>query len=352
MSAAGAVKKALEELEPGVVTQVVDSFTKASAFFGKLAVKGYIQLVTLLPQVYNFIYDLHAREESNSQIKSRLTKSAVNKFRELIKKFAPDILVCTHAFPSGIASILKEEFHIPMVSIITDFTVHPFWIHPNTDLYLVGSTQLRSVLEKRGIPGKRIKVTGIPVDPRFCDTLTKEAARERLALKSGIPTLLLMGGGAGLGPIGKILRSLRKLRHPVQVIVVTGVNRGLRKRMEKIAIRVNKGRDRGNVSLKHVRIYGFVHNIHQLMCAADLLITKPGGLTSSEALAAEVPLLIVRPLPGQEIRNAQYLLKENAAVMVKQEKSLPKVVDELLDHPETLASLQKTARDLKKPRVV
>ncbi len=349
-SAAEAVRKALLLIDSSTTTKIVDSYSQANAFLGRVATQGYIQLVKFLPQIYSFFYELRDRDAAMGLFKSKLTQITARNFRKLMKEFRPDLVVCTHAFPSGIASILKEEFHIRLVCVITDFTVHPFWIHQNADLYLVGDEELADVLRSKKIDPKRIKVTGIPVDPEFSIKEEKNTVRERLGLLPDLETILVMGGGAGLGPIGWILRSLRKVGHPIQVVVVTGVNRGLRKRMEKVAAKLNGAKHGKKTSIKQVKVYGFVDNVHDLMKASDLLITKPGGLTSSEALAAELPIVIVRPLPGQEIRNAHYLIKEKAAVMAKREKNVARVVDQLFSDPKQLAKLRDRARQLKKPK--
>lgn len=350
MSAAEAVKKALLELRPQTQALVVDAYTYAGILLAKLASQGYIQLVKFLPFVYSFLYELPRRDSTLTALKSKFTRRVAQSFKKLVEDFKPHALVCTHAFPSGIASILKEEFHVPTISIVTDFTVHPFWIHKNTDLYLVGSNELRSYLIEQGIEPHRIQATGIPVDPGFSVKEEKPVVRKKLGLNPDLTTILVMGGGAGLGPIGSILRSLKKITCPIQVLVITGVNRRLRKKMENYAAKFNKAKGKNQSALRHVQVYGYVDNVYDFMNASDLLISKPGGLTSSEALALELPIAIVRPLPGQEVKNAQYLSREHAAIMVKREKDIAKTVDLLLKNPDELHALQGRARQLRKPK--
>lgn len=347
-SAAEAVKEAIETLNPDVKTLIVDSYAYVSSIFGKIASQGYIQLVRFFPQLYNILYELRNSDSAVAAVKSRFTQVMAGNLKALIRDFKPQVLVCTHAFPSGAASLLKQELGLPLVNIITDFTVHPFWIHPNADLYLVGSSHLVSLLEERGIEPGKIKVTGIPVSPKFSASKGRFPAKQRLGLDSALKTVLIMGGGAGLGPIGWILRSLRKAKFPLQVLVVTGVNHRLRKRLESYAGKLNSSSVRES-AIKEIRVYGYVKNVDELMKVSDLLITKPGGLTSSEALVAELPIVIVRPLPGPEVRNAQYLVREKAAVLVKKEKDVAGVVDSLLGNVRKIEELKERTRMLKRP---
>lgn len=347
-SAAEAVKKALQDSNPELHAVIVDSYRYVGTIFRKIASQGYIQLVQYLPQIYSLFYEWHHRDSPNLFMKAKFIQRMAKNLKKLLKDFHPDAIVCTHAFPSGVASILKEEFKIPVINIITDFTVHPFWIHPNTDLYLVGNAELAEILKKNGIPPKRIKVTGIPIDLRFKVKEDKQKIKTKLGLDPHLKTILIMGGGAGIGPMGSILKTLKKLKHSIQVIVATGRNRRLKKKMERSAEALYRPRS-GKTAIKKVQIYGYVDNIHELMSAADLLITKPGGLTSSEALAAELPMVIMRPLPGQEIRNTQYLVKEKTAILAKKKKDLARAVDSLFANPKDMAKLRAHAKALKKP---
>lgn len=345
MSAASAIKKGLLERDPHLDIDILDSYTVKNRWLGKLATAGYIQSVKYFPQLYGYLYDRKSSGKSMKLMKKTVLRWTADKVKRRYKAFRPDLIISTHAFSSGVAALLKEEWKIPTVSVITDFVVHPFWLHDHTDLFLVASRELEDELIAKGVRPKQIRVTGIPVHAGFSKIEPKRKARERLILSAQDKTVLLMGGGAGLGPLPSILRSLGTIKIPIQVLVVTGANRRLRKKMERMA----KKMMRKKTSIRHVRVYGYVENIHDFMSAADLLITKPGGLTTSEALASELPLLIVRPLPGQEVRNARYLASEKAAVIAKREKDVGKLAEALLSDPKQLAALAERSRRLKKP---
>jgi len=346
MSAAEAVRKSLLERTPGLSIEIIDTFTVKSRWLGKVATAGYIQSVKYLPQLYRYLYERKSSVKSMNLLNRTALRWTADKVKRRFKDHRPDILIATHAFASGVAALLKEEWKVPTVSIVTDFVVHPFWIHENTDRFLVGSKELQDDLIERGVKRRQIKVTGIPVDSQFRVREDKREARLALGLSLSLKTILLMGGGAGLGPLTPTLRALRKIKTPIQVLVVAGVNKRLRKKIERLAKKILS---KPKQSIQNIKVYGYIENIHELMTASDLLITKPGGLTSSEALASELPLLIVRPLPGQEVRNARYLVREKAAILVKREKDVAKMAEALLNDPAQLKALRDRSRKLKKP---
>jgi processive 1,2-diacylglycerol beta-glucosyltransferase len=190
-----------------------------------------------------------------------------------------------------------------------------------------------------------VRVTGIPIDPRFCipdqaRATLKADLRAALHLDGDIPVLMVMGGGLGMGPVGKILRSLQRLQRPMHVVIVTGKNDKLRERLQGAVDGLGAAR---------VQIFGYIDNVYDYMHAADLLVTKPGGLTSAEALAAGLPMVIVHPLPGPEMRNTKYLLSKRVAVRVAHERSLHRVIEDMLDDPDALHHMREVSRRLACP---
>jgi processive 1,2-diacylglycerol beta-glucosyltransferase len=349
LSAAFAIQEALRQIYPEVESEVIDVYRYSTAIFGKMATKGYLQLIKVLPRVYHFFYEMKEKDSTVARLKAKFASSTAQNLIPLVRDFEPHVLVCTHAFAAGVAFLLKKKFEIPVVNVVTDYTIHPFWIQPDSDLYLVGNAQLCEYLVKHGIESQRVKITGIPINPRFVCIETKADVKERLGLDPDLKTILVMGGGIGLGPIALVLRSLHKVKFPVQALVVTGTNQKLKKKLEKYASKLNFQNGRGK-TLQKIRIYGYTENIPALMQASDLLVTKPGGLTLSEALVTELPVLIVAPLPGPEIRNAQYFVKEKAALLAKRMTHVSGHINTLLGDPQKMANLQEKARTLKKPK--
>jgi processive 1,2-diacylglycerol beta-glucosyltransferase len=235
----------------------------------------------------------------------------------------PDVVVCTHAFPCGAMAEYKSLFPDapPVVAIVTDFAVHGFWIHERVDRYVVATEAMRDAVMARGIAKDAISVSGIPVRREFAQFgESRTALRERLNLPADRRVVLLMGGGLGTAPIEAMISALQPMREPFAAVVLAGRNTRAARRLSEAAERLDFP----------VRALGFVDNVYDYMHAADVLVTKPGGLTTSEALVAQLPMVLCRPLPGQEERNARVLVESGAAIRARNIEELPGLVEMLL----------------------
>lgn len=340
-TAAHAVCSALRERSPETGCQVIDSYRYASHVFHRVASNGYIGMVKLLPQLYKYIYDQAERATKVSAFKTWLHQYTAVNLRQLVADLRPDVVVCTHAFPCGVMAAYKREFADapPVVGVVTDFVVHPFWIHRNIDGYAVATAAMRHSLIARGVSGERVVVTGIPIDPRFGQAVDKGQARRAIGLDPEKRTLLLMGGGLGIGPLENALVAVDRLEREVQTVVVVGKNPSLQRRLHEKA-----------QTLRHpVSVVGFVPNVYDYMAAADVLVSKPGGMTSSEALASGLPMLMLRPLPGQEERNTRYLQESGVGIRIQRSRELTQALDSLLWNPRALEHMSRAARNLAMP---
>jgi processive 1,2-diacylglycerol beta-glucosyltransferase len=238
-----------------------------------------------------------------------------------VKQFRPDVVLCTHYFPLETLNRLRKKRGGPRpmaVSVVTDFEAHALWMDTCVDLYCVAAEETKARLVARGAVAENVVVTGIPISGKFSAKLSAKAVRKGLGLRDDLRVLLVPSGGFGMGPVGAILAELDKVGRPFQCVVVTGRNQELRQELA--------AQDR-----KHpTQVLGFVRNMHELMAVADLIITKPGGLTSSEALAMGKPLLILNPIPGQEAANSDFLLEHGAAAKVNRVEDLPYRIEQLL----------------------
>jgi processive 1,2-diacylglycerol beta-glucosyltransferase len=256
-----------------------------------------------------------------------------------IKHFNPDIVLCTHYMPLELLGDLRRKNGAsgpPVVSVITDFEAHALWMDPCVDLYCVAAEETKVRLVARGAAETSVIATGIPVSAKFSAKIDAKAVRRNTGLRDDLPVLLVLSGGFGMGPVEEILAELDKVKHPFQTIVVTGRNEELRR---ELAVQ-----DR-----KHpTHILGFTTNMHELMSVSDLVITKPGGLTTSEALALGKPLFILNPIPGQEAANSDFLLERGAAAKVNRVEDLPYRVERLLGS-KTLSGMASAARGLGRP---
>lgn len=340
-AAAQAVSSALLESSPLARCEVVDSYRFASNVFHRVASNGYIGIVKMLPQLYKYIYDQAERATKVSAFKTGLYRYTAQNLRQFIVDLKPDVVVCSHAFPCGVMAEYKRSFANapPLVGVVTDFVVHPFWIHRNIDKYAVGTAAMRQTLVARGVPQQRVAVTGIPIDCRFARATAKRAARSLIGVAPDVTTLLLMGGGLGIGPLEKALVNIDQLDRPVQTVVVVGKNKSLERRLTEVA-----------KTLRHpVTVAGFIPNVYDYMRAADVLVSKPGGLTSSEAMVSELPIVMLCPLPGQEERNTRYLEERGVGIRVERSRDLTTALDRLLGSPELLEQLRQNARSFAQP---
>jgi processive 1,2-diacylglycerol beta-glucosyltransferase len=262
------------------------------------------------------------------------------KFIRHLKKFKPDAVICTHFLPVEILGKAREKWEGKMplvVCMVTDFEAHALWMGEAVDFYCVAAEETKARLVARGAQPENVVATGIPIAGKFSSQRDAAAVRKRHGLRDDLTTLLVLGGGFGMGPVAEILAELDKVEHPFQTLVVAGRNEELRR---KLAI----------LDHRHpTHVLGFVTNMHELMAVADLIISKPGGLTTSEALALGKPLFILNPIPGQEAANSDFLLERGAAAKANCVEDLPYRLSQLLGSKK-LAEMGRAAKALGRPK--
>jgi processive 1,2-diacylglycerol beta-glucosyltransferase len=271
--------------------------------------------------------------------KKAIGSNSARKFARLVKQFAPEVVLCTHYLPVELLGGLRKKWPGPpplTVSVVTDFEAHALWMEPNVDLYCVAAEETRARLIARGAAPDRVLATGIPISAKFSAPIDQPAVRKQYGLRDDLPILLVLSGGFGMGPVAKILAALDQIQRPFQTLVVAGRNEQLRRELA--------AQDRRHPT----HVLGFATNMHELMAVADLLVTKPGGLTTSEALAMGKPLFILNPIPGQEAANSDFLLQRGAAAKVNSVDDLPFQLDQLLGSRK-LAVMARAAKSLGRP---
>lgn len=345
MRTAEALKKAAEEAEPSCEVVILDTFRYASPFLEKMVLGTYMEIIKLSPVIYGYLYRQAERGQplagrGKTEFNRLLNLLAAPRLVEYIKTFQPEAIVCTHPFPLGIVSHMKKKgiFKGPLLTTITDFTLHSFWVFPEVDIYFIGAQALFTSVDEFRIDRDRIRATGIPIDPAFGKQYDQLRLREELSLSPVGPVVLIMGGGLGMGLLEEAVKVLAESTVKCQLVVVTGTNRPLYDRLAKKAASMPR----------RLVVFSYVNNVHQLMAAADLMVSKPGGLSCAEALACGLPLVMVDPLPGQEERNAEFLASSGAAVRLVG-KSLAEVVRGCLNNPERLHQMSAAAAKLGRP---
>jgi processive 1,2-diacylglycerol beta-glucosyltransferase len=336
--AANAIEEALSLLAPSWETSGVDAFSFAYPTIGKLIARTYLEILRHTPVLWDFVYDNPDVETATREIREVLNLISRRKMRSLIKTHNPAALVCTQAVPCSVFAAEKRngKLHIPLIAVITDFAIHSYWVHPEVDLYCVASEEARRYLIHQGLSASKIAVTGIPISPSFLQRFPREQVRAELDLDPNRPTVLVMGGSQGLGPLQEMVDHLQS--YSFQIVVTAGVDRDLFRHLQK-----RYAKDR------RVRVFGYTKMVNSLMDAADLLITKPGGLTSSEALAKNLPMIICNPIPGQEERNARYLLKQGVAEEAHEPEEIARLAQTLFHHPARLKRMSERTKEVATP---
>ncbi len=301
----------------------------------------YLFMLRFIPNLYDLMYRFTGGRSGGLSVQSLISAFTARDIAALVKKYRPEAIICTHPFPAGAASWRKkrhpEEFLY--ATVITDYSVHQMWIYPNVDCYFVAREEMKSNLIAAGLPPGNVFVTGIPVTSKFHQRENRDTILESLELSGERRTVLLMGGGLGIGGLEAALHALEGVAEPAQLLVVAGKNESLRMRVERLA----------KSSHHKILVWGYSKRVREFMAAADFIITKPGALTISEALAAELPMLLHDPIPGPETENAVYIARNGAAVWANSEEKLERAIHELLSSPQRLGEMRASAHELKKP---
>ncbi|NJL30610.1 MAG: glycosyltransferase [Phycisphaerales bacterium] len=344
--AAQAIESAFQQHQPDTQVQHHDALAFTNRVFRKLYAQAYLEMVRLSPAMFGWLYD-----RTDKPWRSRRFIQAVNKINtrplvRMISREQPDIVVCTHFLPVEILCRLKRRglFHQPIVTVITDLDAHAFWLAPEVDHYCVALEETAKHLAMLGIHPSKISVTGIPIDQRFAEPCDRVSVLKEYELTTELPTLLISTGGFGVvGNVSRMLQMLLAMRHPVQMLIVCGKNARLKSLLEEqLTGQTPEVRRR-------IRVLGFTSDMHKLMAAADLLVGKPGGLTTSEALSRRLPMCVVNPIPGQEERNSDHLLEDGCAIRCNNLPTLGWKLDQLLDNPTRLQSMRKNVQRLAHP---
>jgi processive 1,2-diacylglycerol beta-glucosyltransferase len=345
--AADAIEKAFKEVENGEGREIqhLDILNYTNKVFRHLYSKAYIDLVNKLPEVPGWVYDKLDKPWKNERRRLALDKLNTRPLVKLLRDYQPDLIVCTHFLPAEIVSWLKakERLASRQVIIVTDFDVHAMWLVHHYEHYFVALDEARAYLEALGIPASKITVSGIPIDPVFAKQKDKQAMRAKHGLEPDRMTILLSAGGFGVGSVDALIASLLPMKHRVQVVAICGRNEELKKRLMRMAARAKPD---ATVLLKP---FGYTKEMDELMTASDIVLGKPGGLTTSEALAKGLVFVIVNPIPGQEERNSDHLLERAVGIRCNNLPVLSYKLDRLLADPKRFATMQANARNMARP---
>ncbi|MCX7841937.1 MAG: UDP-N-acetylglucosamine--LPS N-acetylglucosamine transferase [Clostridia bacterium] len=338
--AAEAIIETIFEGYPDSESLVVDSLKYINPLVDKLVVGGYLTAVRSSPKIYKKIYEKTESNEIICNISKALNMVFSLRIYNLVKETKPSAIVCTHPFPLHMLSAFKRKAlaNIPIISVITDFVSHSFWINSHSDIYIVANEYLQYDLKERGIPSHKVFPYGIPVSQDFIIQRSRCMILKELELEDRF-TVLVMGGSLGIGDIVDTFKALLCVQRDIQIVAVCGQNHRLKKELESMS----------TDTVKSVKILGYTNNISDLMEISDLIITKPGGMTAAEALVKQLPMLIISPIPGQEEGNADFLVKSGAAQRLDGTDNISSVIEKMFDNPLLLKGMRQSAAAMSKP---
>ncbi|MGL6105014.1 MGDG synthase family glycosyltransferase [Romboutsia sp.] len=364
--AARAIKEELESKtisgEP-IHCEIIDSLKLVNNTMDKIISRGYEKSAIYTPKAYGSVYRLSETSLiSRNEFKGNLLTSYMSqKFKKLLSEAKPDLIIGTHPFPMIAFSTLKksydtyvsislkaEPFHRhsikldvpPMISVLTDYTTHSTWIQNEIDYYIVGHEYVKELLIAEGVDNDKIKAFGIPVEKSFLSHRDRDTVLSELGLSTDKLTVLLMGGSFGAGNIKETLDELLEIDRDFQILVITGRNESLKEKIDKKISSIEHD--------KNISILGFTNKMNDILASVDVLITKPGGLTTTEALLKDVPMIVPYYIPGQEEENLDFLSNCGSALRTTKKYTLPVLLKVLIDDPSRLDALKKNVRSIRK----
>lgn len=340
--AAQAVRAAMLRHNSDLEIKITNVFDFFSPLLGRFILKTYLLILELIPPAYGLMYQWGNKDYSASLINTVVNRFLAHKMYNFIQEYQPAAIVCTHATPAGLAAYLVEHYglSIPVTAVITDYAAHRLWAYPEVGCYFVAHAGVMEELCQYDIPAARIQLVGIPVEADFAKEYDRHKLLTDMVLDPDKKTLLIMGGGAGVFPMEEVVQLCDAMQEPVQLIVVAGKNRAMYRKLQAIKTSAQC----------QVRVLGYVGNVHELMAAADMLLSKPGGLTATEALCAALPMIIYKPIPGQEEANTQYLVGNGVAVRADSLDEVQGYIKEFLQEPARLTAMQQRAMCMRKPQ--
>lgn len=344
--AARAVAQAMREHNPASEPILHDALEFSTWPMRLMYASSYNRMLARTPRVWGALYRRSGTRPHGFRARSRtrLTMLFCKDFMGAVERYKPDSILCTQFLPSEVYATLRDEgtLRVPVYTAVTDFMIHPIWVYRGMDRYFVATQTTKDQLVDTGeVPPERVQVTGIPIDPKFATPIDKAQARKLIGLDPdpARPVVLVMSGGFGWGPVEQVLEVVLSLPERIQAVVICGRNEGLRR---KLAHRVQHHDDR-------IKISGFTDRVDLYMAAADVMVGKSGGLTTSEAMARGLPMIVYQPIPGQEERNCDFLQETGAGVRVHDFEELHYRLMSYLHHPEHLLVMREAAARIGRP---
>lgn len=347
LNAAKSINEHILSNYPDIQIEMIDCMKYVNKTIEKVTTAAYREFAKKTPWVWGKIYS-DSQKGPLAHLSSRSNKIMAIKLLRLLREKDPDLIISTHPFGSQMCSYLKRKGKIKarIATIMTDFAPHDQWLVGSdfTDYYFVANEKMKNYLINKEIPIEKVLVSGIPLSNRFLQIYSREKVLSEFNLKDNKLNILFFGGGEfGLGKTRtfEIFENFIKYSSDIQIIAIAGKNEKMKQHFLDI-VKDNNAED-------HVRVLPFTNKIPELMSISDLVVSKPGGMTTTESLACNLPMIIINPIPGQEEENAEFLENHGTAIWIKKKDDVYKILENLFSNPETLAKMKENTKTLAKP---
>lgn len=338
LKAAQAIEGAIKLKYPNLEVKNIDLLDYASILSKNFYGNWYLDIANKVPEFYAWLYD--RLDSSSTKIRLLSDRMNTQKFQKFTEDYNPDLVICTHFVPANLLTYWREKykFRFKIVLTLTDYEAHKLWVDNKVDMYTVATEYVKNQFVEYGADKNKIKVTGIPVDVKFLKVFDKNKIRKKLGLKNQF-TISLFAGAFGVGPLQEIFIKITKIENEFQIIAIAGKNKKLYTEFQNQAKKSNKV----------IKVFGFVDNMEEIMAISDIAISKAGGLTVSECLALDLPLIISHPFPGQEEANTRYLLNNQAAFIAEKPEEIISIIKRVLNNQDILANVRENMQKIAKP---
>ena len=327
LSAARSIKEYIETNYNNIEIQLIDCMYYVNKLFDKVTTTAYAEMAKKIPQTWGKVY-WHAQSGPIAQISTTSNKLLSKKLNKLLQDFNPELIISTHPFASTMCAYLKKQgkLNSKIATVLTDYAPHEQWLVFNeyVDYYFVSHEEMKKQLQEEGIPKEKIYATGIPLSNKFLLKYDKSQILQNFGLSPNKKTVLFFGGGEyGLGKTQtlKIFKSFIECHENIQLVAISGKNPKMKESFKNLVNDLGKQ--------DSVKILEYTDKVPQLMSISDLVVTKPGGLTTTESLASGLPIVVINPIPGQEEENAAYLEKNKVAIWIKKGDNVEEILNKL-----------------------
>lgn len=346
LSAAKSIKEWIETNYTDVEIQMIDCMEYISKMINKVTTTAYSEFAKKAPWAWGHIYK-KSEKGIIAKISTDSNKLMAHKLNKLLQEFNPDYVISTHPFSSQMCAYLKKKNKgsFKLATVMTDYAPHDQWLlyHEEVDYFFVAHNNMREALIAKGIDSKKVFATGIPLSNRFLQHYNKKETLEEFGLKQRKKTVLFFAGGEfGLGKSKtlEILKSFAEHFPDIQMVAIAGRNKNMKEKFTELVENTSRN--------DTIKILDYTNKVPELMSISDLVVTKPGGLTTTESLASGLPIIVINPIPGQEEENAAFLEKNGVAIWLKKEDNVEEVLTDIFNNPSKMKEMKIKARLLAK----